>query len=126
MAATLAQFRSQVPAMAAVPDATVNTWLALTLPRITASLFGTEADTAQVWLTAHEIAREPTGTSPAVPVVPGATSITVGPVSVTYGTGGAGAGASGGLGTTVYGQRYDDMVKVAMVGAASLIMAEPT
>jgi hypothetical protein len=109
--------------MAAVADATVTAWLALTLPRINPDLFGAVADQAQVWLTAHELASEP-GTGAVVPVVPGAQSITVGPVSVTYRAGATGPASS--TSTTAYGLRYEALLRGACVAAASLIMAEPT
>lgn len=118
MAATLTQFRLQVPELASVGDSTVALWLGLTLPRINAELFGGRASEAQIWLAAHELTTSPTGAS-AVPVVAGASSVSVGPVSVSYATGAAAAQSRV---SSIYLQRYEALARAASLGAAALLM----
>jgi Protein of unknown function (DUF4054) len=128
MSATLAQFRHYVPEMASIDDATVELWLEVTSKLINPDLFGTNADMAQVWLACHHISTRPTsgGGGGGIPAVPGASSITVGPVSVTYSAAMAASVSGAALDRTVYGQRYEALAMVARACAMSLFMATGT
>jgi len=106
-------------------DATVSLWLDITSKLVNPELFGLSADTAQVWLAAHHIVSRPSsgGGGGVVPIVPGAQSITVGPVSITYAADvAASLVAAGGFDRTVYGQRYEGLAAVARMCAASMLM----
>jgi len=127
MAATLAQFRHYVPEMASTADATVELWLEVTVTLVNTTLFGADSDRAQIWLAAHFIATLPSsggGGGGVAPVVPGAQSVTVGPVSITYSAAAAAAAVASGYERTAYGLRYQALLAAARLCAASLLMAE--
>lgn len=128
MSATLTQFRHYVPEMVSIDDATVELWLEVTSKLINPDLFGTSSDMAQVWLACHHISTRPTsgGGGGVAPAVPGASSVTVGPVSITYSASSVASVAGAALDRTVYGQRYEALAMVARACAMSLLMAPGT
>ena len=106
---SLELFRALIPAMASIPDATVEVYLEIASCRLCATAFGTKWAEASVWLAAHIMYRVVPGAGGTVPGSTGAvSSLKTGDEAIAFATSASTGGTSvdSDLAGTAYGAQF--------------------
>jgi len=117
MSATKSNVLSIAPDLAAVPDVTFDTYLALSLFYIDQTSFGTMAVMAQSFLCAHLITSMGFGCNASL-TSPGVASLTVGPNSISFS--GSAQSADTDYSRTKYGQQFLALRALVTAGGLSI------
>lgn len=119
MSLLAADFLILFPQFAAVDPTMLDRYLQTASRRINETYFGSRADDAHGFLTAHLLSVGPTGAAGGGGSGGPIQSITAGNASITYAVAAA-AMSTAALGRTVYGQEYLELVFLAGPGATVL------
>ena len=119
MSVTAAALKEEIPALAAVPDSSVNKWLDRASKMVNPDIWGELLDDGVTYLAAHLMvcAGIVTGASAAAGAVK---SKSVGPVSVTYATTDGGSASDNDLERTPYGRIFKALRATRPIGPIAL------